>query len=108
MGGSNVLWGRASRKRQRAATGGEINGSAFDRYTVAHAASGVALGLRRIPWWAALGLAIVWEIVERPLKDRFPNWFPNATQDSLANSVVDVGAVMAGWGVMMLFPRKPQ
>ncbi len=90
----------------RTARPGEINGSAFDRFTVGHAAVGVILGLVRVPWWVALGTAVGWEIIERPLKRHVPQMFPHATQDSLPNALVDVAAMVLGWGAMSLFPKK--
>ena len=88
----------------RAARRGEINGDAVDRFTLAHGAAGVLLGLGRVPWWAALGLAVGWELAERPLKRAVPRIFPHASQDSLANATCDVLAVMLGWGAMKLLP----
>jgi hypothetical protein len=46
-----------------------LSGTRFaDKYTLAHYAFGVVLGAARLPWWAALAVAIGWEVVERPLK----------------------------------------
>lgn len=85
---------------QRTALPGEINGDAFDRFTLAHAGVGVALGLLRVPWWAAVGFALAWEIAERPLKDNLPGVFPNATQDTVPNAITDAAAVVAGWALL--------
>lgn len=76
---------------------GEINGDSIDRFTAGHAAFGVLLGLGRVPWWVALGLAVGWEIVENPLKDRFPKLFPHPSHDAPVNATFDVLAVMTGW-----------
>jgi hypothetical protein len=102
-----VRRGRTRRDAQlaRAARRGEINGDALDRFTIAHGAAGVLMGLGRVPWWGALVLAVGWELAERPLKRVIPRAFPHASQDSLANATCDVLAVMAGWGAMQLFPQ---
>jgi hypothetical protein len=83
--------------KEPAAEPGTINGDAFDRFTLAHFASGVVSGSFNSPWWATATGAVLWEVAERPLKDRWPGAFPHSSQDSLANAVVDVLAVMAGW-----------
>ena len=90
----------------RTARPDEINGAPFDRFTIGHAAVGVILGLTRVPWWAALGVAIGWELIERPLKRHVPKLFPHATQDTLPNALVDIAAMFTGWGVIAMFPKK--
>jgi hypothetical protein len=85
-----------NRLRQPTATFG-INHSAVDRFTLAHGALGAAFGFVRAPVWATLVWALGWEIIERPLKDRWPHLFPHATQDTAINSIVDAAAGMAGW-----------
>lgn len=94
------------RAPQRTAWPGEINHNALDRFTIGHAAVGTIMGLARAPWWVALGVAIGWELLERPLKDEFPRLFPHATQDTVANAVVDAAAMVVGWGLIQLFPRR--
>ncbi len=84
-----------------------INDGWFDKYTVAHAASGalISLGTRgRASFWTVLALAAGWEILERGLKATFPSMFPYASQDSLQNAVVDVAAVMLGWWLAEKLP----
>lgn len=81
----------------RQAIPGEINGDALDRFTAAHFAIGVGYGLAGLPWYAALGLALGWELVEIPLKDHAPQVFPRSSQDTVPNAICDVAAVMAGW-----------
>ena len=77
-----------------------------DRYTAAHYAAGIVLGAARLPWWAALSLAIGWEIVERPLKREFPDLFPQAIQDSWSNMAGDASSMMAGWATWRLFGNR--
>jgi hypothetical protein len=74
--------------------------SVVDRWSGAHASMGVLYGsVTKMPWWLALGLAVGWEIVENPLKDRYPDFFPDAKHDSLPNAVADAAAVMVGYWV---------
>jgi len=81
----------------RKAKKGEINGDLFDRFTLAHFGVGVGLGgLTPMPLWGVALVAVGWEVIENPLKDAAPDAFPNPTHDSLGNSVVDAGAMMAG------------
>jgi hypothetical protein len=68
-----------------------------DRWTTGHASVGVLYGVTKMPWWAALGLAIAWEVVENPLKDRYPDFFPDSRHDSYPNAAVDTAAVMVGY-----------
>ncbi len=91
----------------RVALPGEINYPAFDRFTIGHGAVGVMMGLIRMPWWAALTIAVGWEIVERPMKRNAPALFPNATQDTFQNALVDAAAMMVGWGAMTMLPKAP-
>lgn len=74
-----------------------INSTALDRFTAAHAAFGVGLGLFRVPWWAAGLTAVGWEIAERPLKELYPGAFPHASQDVFQNSAMDGFATFLGW-----------
>lgn len=81
------------------AVAGEINGEAFDRYTLLHFGVGLVFGLAGAPAFASSLVAIGWELIERPLKDAFPVAFPVSTQDTAVNSLVDSGAMMLGWGI---------
>ncbi len=71
----------------------------LDRYSVAHAAAGVVYGAVGLPWWWALGAGVFWELVENPLKDRFPEVFPDSCHDTLGNAAGDLLAVMVGYGL---------
>ncbi len=82
---------------QREALPGEINGDAFDRFTLAHLGWGAALGALGLSFPLTVAIGVAWEFVEDPLKDQFSGLFPNATHDSTENAVVDVLAVMLGW-----------
>lgn len=85
---------------------GEVNYHLVDRYTVAHFATGVGLGVARLQWWQALIFAVGWEIVETPLKRAIPKAFPYHSEDSLANALGDVAGMMAGWGTWKLIDAK--
>jgi hypothetical protein len=78
----------------------KTNVAAIDRYTAAHLGLGTLYGIIGQPWWVALGTAVVWEVIERPLKRHVPSVFPAESQDSLANSAADVAATMLGWGMV--------
>lgn len=70
----------------------------LDQYTVAHGSVGVLYGtLTNMPWWLALTLAVGFEVIENPLKDEFPELFPDAKHDRLPNAAADVAAVMFGF-----------
>lgn len=70
----------------------------LDRWTGGHAAVGVLYGsLTTMPWWTVLGLAIAWEVVENPIKDRVPRFFPDAKHDTYPNAAMDAAAVMLGF-----------
>jgi len=84
----------------RQAEEGEIDFHTVDRYTFAHMGVGALMGLARAPWWLAVGSAVLWEFVENPLKDAYPEAFHQRTKDTMGNSVVDAAAWVLGWGVM--------
>ena len=69
----------------------------LDRFSLGHAAVGVLYGAFELPWWAAAGLAVGWEIIENPLKDWLPEVFPDACYDSLPNAVADAVLVIGGY-----------
>lgn len=81
------------------ATPGCIDHHTVDRYTFAHAGVGAVMGLLRAPWWLAVGAAVGWEIVERPLKEAYPHLFHQATNDTMDNAVTDAAAWIMGWAV---------
>lgn len=76
-----------------------------DRYTVGHGMIGFLLGLARLPWWAALGAAVGWELIENPIKRAMPEWFPVGISDTAENAALDVAAWMAGYGAARLLPE---
>lgn len=77
----------------------EINGKPVDRFTFGHAALGGVLAVAGVSAPAALAVAVIWELVETPAKRARPDLFPNPSADTAANAVLDVAAVMIGWGI---------
>lgn len=75
---------------------GEINGDPVDRFTIVHFGAGAAYGLLGLPLWTAAVVGVAWEVLENPLKDRFPGAFPHASHDTLANAAVDTAAFVGG------------
>lgn len=70
-----------------------------DLYTLGHAAAGAICARLGWSWETTLVLALVWEVIENPLKDEYPHMFPDACHDRIENAVVDVIATLAGWYV---------
>lgn len=81
----------------RTARATEINGAPIDRFTLAHVAVGAVYGMVGLKFPTVAFMAIGWELIERPLKRSAPGVFPNATQDTAPNAILDAGATMAGW-----------
>lgn len=73
-----------------------INQAPVDRFTAAHFATGYLLGSLGWSAWSVTLAAVAWEIVERPLKEQVPQWFPHPSQDEPVNSLLDALAMMAG------------
>ena len=76
---------------------GEVNHSTIDRFTFVHMAIGVGYGFFGLSLAFTLVLAVLWEIVENPMKVRVSFLFPSGTADTLRNAVGDVFAVLVGW-----------
>lgn len=96
---------------QRTALPGEDNYDFVDRFTAAHAAYGVLAGLGRLPWWVTLGSGLFFDLViERQFKDKWPELWPNPTQDTWQNITGDTIAMMLGWQFARMLPegKKPQ
>jgi hypothetical protein len=69
---------------------------AVDPGTFAYFGVGVALGYLRVPWWIVIAGALGWELLERPLRRKMPKVFTHSEQDTAANAVVDVSALLFG------------
>lgn len=76
---------------------GEINYHIFDRFTFVHLIIGCIYGVWGIKFWLMICLAIVWELIENPLKANFPSIFPHGSSDTIQNAVSDCIAVCLGW-----------
>ena len=73
--------------------------SAVDRFTLVHAGVGFLVGKAGVPWRVALTWAVAFELLEDELKDKAPQLFPRASQDSTVNKVTDVAAFLGGYAV---------
>jgi hypothetical protein len=62
-----------------------------------HGAVGAAMGSGGAGFGTAMLTSIAWETAEPDLKSRFPSVFPNASMDSPANKVGDMGSLALGW-----------
>ncbi len=71
-----------------------------DRFTLVHASLGAGYALVGLPFLVTLGLALLWEVVEDPLKAALPALFPHATADTLQNATGDVLALLGGWAIV--------
>lgn len=89
-----------------AARPGQVNFHFVDRYTVAHFAAGIGLGVMRLNWWQAALFAVGWEIIETPLKRAVPKAFPYSSEDTLANATGDALGMFAGWATWKLIARN--
>ena len=74
-----------------------INQSPWDRFTFIHALAGVVARQAGISLELTLIGAIGWEFIEPKLKESNPEYFPNPSEDSTSNKVVDVLATLIGW-----------
>lgn len=92
--------------QQRTALPGEDNYGFVDRFTAAHAAFGVMAGLGRLSWAVTLASGLFFDLViERQFKDRWPELWPNPTQDTWQNITGDTIAMMLGWKVATMLPK---
>jgi hypothetical protein len=77
-----------------------INQGPIDVFTLGHLATGGALAIWGVKAPGAAAFAIGFELLERPLKDALPKFFPYASQDTAVNALWDAAAVMIGWWVV--------
>lgn len=82
------------------------NGRPFDRFSLLHFAGGAVMGMLDFRPAPALAAAIGWDVLERPLKDFFPQFFPVATQDSPRHVMCDVACVMTGYTVIQALGHR--
>lgn len=74
-----------------------VNNVPIDAFTVGHFYVGAISRRIRVKFSLSLMAAVLWEIVERPMKEAWPGAFPHPSQDSPQNAVVDVAAWVLGW-----------
>lgn len=74
-----------------------VNQVPIDAFTALHYAGGVGMKVVGLNPPAALALAVLWELAEPPLKQRYPSQFPHPSVDSFANKCFDVIAAMIGY-----------
>lgn len=87
----------ATLRRPPPARPGEVNYPWMDRFTLIHFGIGVVYATFRLRLVSAVGLSIVWELIENPLKAYVPALFPHPSADSWKNSLSDTLAVTFGW-----------
>jgi hypothetical protein len=85
----------------------EVNGAAVDVFTFAHMGVGAVYAAADLPFWLVTLLALGWELAEIPLKIAHPESFPHPAQDSAANAVGDVAAVLIGWTIVRAMQKGP-
>jgi len=81
---------------------GEVNYHLVDRFTLVHASIGVVYAFCGLGFAIVLALAVLWELLENPMKAYLPWVFPHATKDTFRNALGDTVAVVAGWWVTQL------
>lgn len=80
-----------------AASKSDVNQAWFDRFSLVHASYGAFVAKMGGRASTALLTAVAFEFAERELKRRFPDVFPNPSQDSAENMVGDVVVTMVGY-----------
>lgn len=101
-----VLTETQQEQAARVARPGEINGDLIDRFTLAHVASGAAAQRYGLSLGTTIAAAIAFEFAERSAKRRFPEMFPNPTQDTAANMIGDVIAAAVGWKLSQMIRKR--
>jgi|TARA_R110000824_G_scaffold93519_8_gene226116 hypothetical protein len=74
-----------------------INHKPVDRFTLVHALSGVIAAKLGLQPSTVIVIAIGWELLERPLKRKYPTFFPHPSQDTLINASLDAGAMVGAY-----------
>ncbi len=75
-----------------------INKSPVDRYTLVHAAAGVAARHYGFSFWQTLGAGFVWDyVIEPAAKDACRKCFPHPSQDSAQHAFIDALTPAAAW-----------
>ena len=69
----------------------------FDRFSIAHAATGAVLELAAIPAPLALGGQVAFEVFENDIKRSYGRFFPQDQLDAWQNSVGDILSFAVGY-----------
>lgn len=81
---------------------GQQNEAAVDPWTVVHTGAGLAAGLLHVNFWAALGAAVAYEVIEQYVErtGRGAQLFRTSGPESAANVVVDLAVFVLSyrWG----------
>ena len=75
------------------------NRAPLDGWTIVHAGAGVALGMLRVPWWAALTGGAIYEVAEQVVErtESGQRFFRTCGPESVVNVAADLVAYMGGW-----------
>lgn len=82
------------------------NKAAVDAFSLVHFGVGAAAGALGLSWPEVFLGALVFEVLERDLKEHHPQWFPSPSQDSMANSTTDIGVTTLGGYVGAKYMRR--
>ena len=84
-----------------------INKDPVDRFTLVHALSGVLAEKAGVTLPQVVFLAVAWELLERPLKEKYGRYFPHPSQDSLVNAGLDASAMVVGYLIAKKLKKAP-
>ncbi len=76
---------------------GDTGYTAFDAFSLYHAAFGLGFGAVGMRGTTALAVSLVWEGIEPGLKYMLPGPFPSNKVDQPINKLGDTCALMTGW-----------
>ncbi len=74
-----------------------INSQPVDRFTLLHVLSGALAAEAGLSPRTVITIAIGWEFLERPLKQKYSRYFPHPSQDTLVNATLDAGAMIVAY-----------
>lgn len=78
----------------------------YDDYTWAHVFAGMVLACLNVKPGLMLALAIGFEVIEEPIKQETRIFGKEPMIETEENQLIDVGAVIAGYGAIEIL-RKP-
>lgn len=79
----------------------------IDDWTIAHGFAGFFMACFNISPGLMLLLAFGWEIIEEPVKGRTEIFGKEPMIETSENQLIDIGAVVAGYGAYHLVSEKP-